>query len=188
MIDKPAGPPGVRFVYSDINFILMGEIVRRLSGKMLTEFARENIFEPLGMHDTMFLPPASLRPRIAPTELDPATGQPLRGVVHDDTSRYMGGVAGHAGLFTTADDLAKFAQMMLDRGEGEWQCRLFSAATIEKFTSPHRPPISPFCAAWAGISIRRIPAIAASCFPSAPTATPDSRALPSGSIPPAAPT
>jgi uncharacterized protein YbbC (DUF1343 family)/CubicO group peptidase (beta-lactamase class C family) len=142
LIDKPAGPPGVRFVYSDINFILLGEIVRRLSGKTLSEFARENVFDPLGMHETTFLPSAALRPRIAPTELDKITGQPLRAVVHDDTSRYMGGVAGHAGLFTTADDLAKFAQMLLDGGEGNGT-RLFSAATIEKFTSPQSPADQP---------------------------------------------
>jgi CubicO group peptidase (beta-lactamase class C family) len=135
LIDKPAGPPGVRFVYSDINFILMGEIVRRLSGQMLSDFARSNIFEPLGMKDSMFQPPAALRARIAPTEIDPATGLPLWGVVHDDTSRYMGGVAGHAGLFTTADDLAKFAQMLLDRGQANG-IRLFSPLTIEKFTTP----------------------------------------------------
>jgi CubicO group peptidase (beta-lactamase class C family) len=132
LIDKPAGPPGVRFVYSDINFILMGEIVHRLSGEMLSDFARTNIFEPLGMKESMFQPPASLRPRIAPTEIDPTTGRPLRGVVHDDTSRYMGGVAGHAGLFTTADDLAKFARMLLDHGEGNG-VRLFSPLTVEKF-------------------------------------------------------
>jgi uncharacterized protein YbbC (DUF1343 family)/CubicO group peptidase (beta-lactamase class C family) len=141
-LDKPAGPPCVRFVYSDINFILMGEIVRRLSGETLSDFARENIFEPLGMRDTMFQPPVALRPRIAPTELDKATGQPLRGVVHDDTSRFMGGVAGHAGLFTTADDLAKFAQMMLDRGQGTGT-RLFNASTIEKFTAPASPADQP---------------------------------------------
>jgi uncharacterized protein YbbC (DUF1343 family)/CubicO group peptidase (beta-lactamase class C family) len=140
--DPPARPPGVRFVYSDINFILMAEIVHRLSGKMLNDFARENIFDPLGMHDSMFLPPSDLIPRIAPTEIDPATGQPLRGVVHDDTSRYMGSVAGHAGLFTTADDLAKFAQMMLDHGEANGT-RLFSAATVEKFTSPASPADQP---------------------------------------------
>src|SRR5580700_10904646 len=75
--DKPAGPPGVRFVYSDINFILLGEIVHRLSGRMLSDFARSNIFEPLGMKDSMFQPPAALRARIAPTEVDPATGLPL---------------------------------------------------------------------------------------------------------------
>jgi uncharacterized protein YbbC (DUF1343 family)/CubicO group peptidase (beta-lactamase class C family) len=142
LTDKPAGPPGVRFVYSDINFILMGEIVRRLSGETLPEFARETVFEPLGMRETMFLPPSMLRSRIAPTELEKTTGQPLRGVVHDDTTRYMGGVAGHAGLFTTADDLAKFAQMMLDWGEGNGT-RLFAAATIQKFTSPQSPADQP---------------------------------------------
>jgi uncharacterized protein YbbC (DUF1343 family)/CubicO group peptidase (beta-lactamase class C family) len=149
LADKPAGPPGVRFVYSDINFILLGEIVHRLSGKMLNDYARENFFQPLGMRETMFLPPASLRPRIAPTEINPATGQPLRGEVHDDTARYMGGVAGHAGVFTTAADLAKFAQMMLDggqvkgdKGEGNG-VRLFSAAAVEKFTTPASPPDQP---------------------------------------------
>src|SRR5580704_14278834 len=142
LIDKPAGPPGVRFVYSDINFILLGEIAHRLSGKMLNDYARENFYEPLGMHETMFLPPASLRPRIAPTEINPVTGQPLRGEVHDDTARYMGGVAGHAGVFTTASDLAKFAQMMLDEGQGNG-VRLFSAATVQKFTSPQSPHDQP---------------------------------------------
>lgn len=149
LIDKPAGPPGVRFVYSDINFILLAEIVHRLSGKMLNEYARENVFEPLGMHETTFLPPASLRPRIAPTEINPVTGQPLRGEVHDDTARYMGGVTGNAGVFTTAGDLAKFAQMMLDAGQvnsdgGQGNgVRLFSAATVQKFTSPQSPADQP---------------------------------------------
>ena len=143
LIDKPAGPPGVRFVYSDINFILMGEIVRRLSGQMLSDFARANIFEPLGMKDSWFQPPAALsRPRIAPTEIDPTTGRPLWGVVHDDTSRYMGGVAGHAGLFTTADDLAKFAQMLLDQGQAGG-ARLFSPLTVAKFTTPESPADQP---------------------------------------------
>ncbi|HTC89743.1 MAG TPA: serine hydrolase, partial [Bryobacteraceae bacterium] len=142
LIDKPAGPPGVHFVYSDINFILLAEIVHRLTGKMLNEYARENFYEPLGMHETTFLPSASLRPRIAPTEINPATGQPLRGEVHDDTARYMGGVTGNAGVFTTASDLAKFAQMMLDEGEGNG-VRLFSAATVQKFTSPQSPADQP---------------------------------------------
>src|SRR5580700_734149 len=138
LIDKPAGPPGVRFVYSDINFILLAEIVHRLTGKMLNDYTRDILYQPLGMHETMFLPPESLRPRIAPTEINPATVQPLRGEVHDDTARYMGGVAGHAGLFTTASDLAKFAQMMLDEGQGNG-VRLFSAATVHKFTTPQSP-------------------------------------------------
>ena len=141
-IDKPAGPPGVRHVYSDINFILLGEVVHRLSGKMLSDYARENIFLPLGMKDSMFQPPASLLGRIAPTERPSKISPPLRGVVHDPTARNMGGVAGHAGLFSTADDLARFAQMMLDGGEAHG-VRLFSPLTIEKFTEPQTPPDQP---------------------------------------------
>ena len=99
----------MRFVYSDINFELLGELVHRLSGQMLNDYALQNIYTPLGMKDTRFLPPAEWIPRIAPTERNPPrTGQPLRGVVHDPTARYMGGVAGHAGLFSTADDLARY--------------------------------------------------------------------------------
>ncbi len=136
--DPPAGPPGVKFVYSDINFILLGEIVHRLSGEALPAFTHEIVFGPLGMTETMFQPPAALRSRIAPTEKLPS-GEVLRGVVHDPTSRYMGGVAGHAGLFSTADDLARFCQMMLNQGEGN-DVRIFDAATIAKFTSPNSPP------------------------------------------------
>jgi len=137
---KPAGPPGVRYVYSDINFILLGELVHRLSGKMLSEYARENIFLPIGMKESMFQPPASLKPRIAPTERWPVkTGTPLRGVVHDPTARNMGGVAGHAGLFSTADDLSRFAQMMLNGGEIDG-VRLFGPLTVAKFIEPQSPP------------------------------------------------
>src|SRR5579863_6076771 len=132
MAEKPEAPPGVRFFYSDINFVLLGEIVHRLSGKMLDEYARQQIFEPLGMRETMFLPPAALRPRIAPTEIDPQTGAPFRGVVHDPTSRFMGGVAGQAGVFSTASDLVKYAEMLLAGGG-----RLLSPATVRKFTSPN---------------------------------------------------
>jgi len=142
MIEKPNAPPGTHFVYSDINFILLGELVHRLSGQMLSDYAREHIFLPLGMHETMFQPPASLIPRIAPTERDGAKGPPLRGVVHDETSRYMGGVAGHAGLFSTGDDLARFCEMMLRKGELDGT-RLFSPLTVEKFTTPQSPPDQP---------------------------------------------
>jgi uncharacterized protein YbbC (DUF1343 family) len=141
-ITKPDGPAGVRFVYSDINFILLGELVHRLSGQMLSDYARQNIFLPLGMKETMFQPPASLIPRIAPTERVSPTGAPLRGVVHDPTARDMGGVAGPAGVFSTADDLARFAQMMLDGGQSNG-VRLFSPLTIEKFTEPQSPPDQP---------------------------------------------
>jgi len=139
---KPAGPPGVRFVYSDINFILLGEIVHRLSGQMLSDYARRNIFLPLGMTDTMFLPPASLVPRIAPTERVDKTSPPLRGVVHDPSARAMGGVAGHAGLFSTAADLARFCQMMLNGGSLDG-VRVFSPLTVAKFTEPQGPPGQP---------------------------------------------
>jgi uncharacterized protein YbbC (DUF1343 family)/CubicO group peptidase (beta-lactamase class C family) len=139
LVDKPAGPPGVRFAYSDINFILLGEIVRRLAGEPLPDYAHRVVFDPLDMRDTMFQPPPGLLPRIAPTEIDPATGQPLRGVVHDPTARRMGGVAGHAGLFGTAADLARFCQMMLDHGAVGGR-PLFSPPTVEKFTTPQSPP------------------------------------------------
>ncbi len=142
LIDKPVAAPGERFIYSDINFVLLGEIASKLYGKPLPEAAAEVVFRPLGMRDTMFQPPASLRPRIAPTEVLAGAAAPLRGVVHDPTSRYMGGVAGHAGLFTTADDLARFAGMMLGRGS-RGAMQLFSPLTIRAFTSPQSPPDQP---------------------------------------------
>src|SRR5580704_5791209 len=142
MIEKPNAPPGTHFVYSDINFILLGELVHRLSGEMLSDYARQHVFLPLGMRETMFQPPAPLIPRIAPTERDGANGAPLRGVVHDETSRYMGGGAGHAGLFSTADDLARFCEMLLHKGELDGT-RLFSPLTLEKFTTPESPADQP---------------------------------------------
>jgi uncharacterized protein YbbC (DUF1343 family) len=122
--------------------VLLAEIVHRVSGKMLDEFAQQEIFKPLGMSETGFKPALSLRVRIAPTEIDPATGQPFRGVVHDPTSRYMGGVTGDAGLFSTASDLARYAAMMANSGEYEG-ARIFSAVTVRKFTSPASPPDQP---------------------------------------------
>ncbi len=140
VVDKPVAEPGVRFIYSDINFILLGEIVRRVSGKPLPEYAREKIFRPLKMNETMFGPPASLRPRIAPTER--VNGVILRGVVHDETTRFMGGVAGHAGLFTTAKDLSRFARMMLRQGELDG-VRVLSPFSVRKCTEPQSPPWQP---------------------------------------------
>ena len=139
---KPIAPPGAQFIYSDINFVLLGEIVRRLSGKSLPQFAEEEIFFPLGMTETMFQPPPALLMRIAPTEIDKDTGIPLRGNVHDPTSRYMGGVAGHAGLFSTADDLAKYAEMLLGMGTRDG-VEVFRAATVKKFTEPASPADQP---------------------------------------------
>ena len=137
LADKPTGPPEKRFVYSDINFILAGEIVHRLSGLPENEYLKKILFDPLGMKETTYLPSSALKSRIAPTEMQ-KDGVVLRGVVHDPTARYMGGVAGHAGVFSTADDLGKFCQMILDGGDG-----LFSPATIRTFTTPATPPNEP---------------------------------------------
>ncbi|MFL6463843.1 MAG: exo-beta-N-acetylmuramidase NamZ domain-containing protein [Bryobacteraceae bacterium] len=139
---KPVAPPGARFIYSDINFQLLGEIVQWLSGTTVAEFAKREIYLPLGMKDTGFLPSPSLRGRIAPTEIDGSTGAPLRGVVHDPRSRYVGGVAGHAGLFTTADDLAVYAEMLLGQGQ-LGNVRVFSPLTVRKFTTPGSPADQP---------------------------------------------
>ena len=141
--EVPTSPPGRRFVYSDINYILLGDIVRRVSGKPLNEFARERIFVPLGMKDTMFLPPESLRPRIAPTQMCTPYGWPcdgpdmqmLRGVVHDPTARRMQGVAGHAGLFSTAADTTIFCRMILDGGTYHGT-RILSPLSVAKMTTP----------------------------------------------------
>jgi uncharacterized protein YbbC (DUF1343 family)/CubicO group peptidase (beta-lactamase class C family) len=140
--DPPETVPGKRHIYSDINFELLGELVQRLTGESLADYARKNIFLPLGMRDTMFNPPKELLPRIAPTEIDDVTGEPFRGVVHDPTARYMGGVAGHAGVFSTAADLSHFAQTMLNEGELNG-VRVFSRAAVKKFTEPQTPPNQP---------------------------------------------
>jgi uncharacterized protein YbbC (DUF1343 family)/CubicO group peptidase (beta-lactamase class C family) len=137
---KLINPPGTRFVYSDINYETLGEIVRRVSGEPLNVYCRQHIFKPLGMKNTMFLPPASLKMRIAPTQFDHGTtGTILWGVVHDPTSRDMGGVAGHAGLFSTADDLSIFAQMILNGGIYKG-VRILSPMAVDKMSTPETPP------------------------------------------------
>ena len=137
---KPMAPPGTRFIYSDINFETLGELVRRVSGQTLDVYCAEHIFGPLGMKDTLFKPPATLRERIAPTQYQHGNSGPmLWGVVHDPTSCFMGGVAGHAGLFSTADDLAIFAQMLLNGGSYNGS-RILSPLTVEKMTTPQTPP------------------------------------------------
>jgi uncharacterized protein YbbC (DUF1343 family)/CubicO group peptidase (beta-lactamase class C family) len=140
LVEKSVNPPGTKFTYSDINFILLGEIVHKVTGKMLPDYVREKVFVPLGMNETMFQPPAAFKSRIAPTEL--VDGVMLRGVVHDETTRYMGGIAGHAGLFTTADDLAKFAEMMLGLGTRNG-VRIFSPLSVRKATEPQTPSGQP---------------------------------------------
>ncbi len=141
--------------------------MRRLSGEMLPDYTRETVFAPLGMHDTMFQPPASLRSRIAPTEMLDKDHLLLRGVVHDPTARYMGGIAGHAGLFSTADDLARFCQMMLDQRRVARRQALQPARPSKNSPRPRARPTSRSCAAWDGTSIRLFRATAAICFRSA---------------------
>jgi len=129
--------PGTKFTYSDVNFILLGELVRRVSGYSLDEYARRKIYQPLGMNDTGFRPASELRGRVAPTE---KVGESVfRGVVHDPTSRAMGGVAGHAGLFTTATDMARFCRMMLQKGTLDGHA-IFKPATVDLMTSVQTPP------------------------------------------------
>lgn len=133
---QPIAPAGVRFIYSDINFIVLGAIVERVTGMPLDAYCAQNIFAPLGMTHTRFRPPPDWYERIAPTEYD-EHGQMLRGIVHDPTSRRMGGVAGHAGVFSTADDLALFAQALLSGNP------VLSRLAMEKMTMPEQPPTSP---------------------------------------------
>ncbi|HUE88634.1 MAG TPA: exo-beta-N-acetylmuramidase NamZ domain-containing protein [Vicinamibacterales bacterium] len=145
--EVPTSAPGERFIYSDINFFLLGEIVARVSGMPLDQYTQRHIFEPLGMTDTGFNPPAAKRSRIAPTERCALTaGYPcntpdvphLRGIVHDPTSRRMGGVAGHAGVFGTARDLSRFVRMLLGGGR-LGTTRVLSPATVAKITAPATP-------------------------------------------------
>jgi uncharacterized protein YbbC (DUF1343 family)/CubicO group peptidase (beta-lactamase class C family) len=135
--EAPEDPPGSRFSYSDVNFIVLGALIERVSGEPLDEYAAKHIFIPLKMFHTRFVPPAAWRAKIAPTQYD-ENQHMLRGVVHDPTARRMGGVAGHAGLFSTADDLAKFAQALLNGGDG-----ILSAMSVEKMTQPEQPPAAP---------------------------------------------
>lgn len=109
--------PGPEVVYSDLGFILLGEVLRRATGKPLDEFASAEVFGPLGMADTRFRPPASLRQRIAATEYRADLGKVMWGEVHDENALALGGVAGHAGLFSTAEDVARYALMWLGQGE-----------------------------------------------------------------------
>jgi uncharacterized protein YbbC (DUF1343 family)/CubicO group peptidase (beta-lactamase class C family) len=131
--EKLQTPPGAQFVYSDINFVVLGELVERLTGLPLDRYAMANVFEPLGMKHTRFLPPAEWHPRIAET-LAIGNHEILRGKVQDPTAQRMGGVAGDAGLFSTAGDLALYAQALIDRK------RILAPDLIEKMTTPQQPP------------------------------------------------
>jgi CubicO group peptidase (beta-lactamase class C family) len=151
---KTESEPGKEFIYSDLNFIALAEIVHSISGQTIDTFARDRIFVPLGMTETRFRPPADLIARIAPTESRKNTLQYLkgtssesmdkilRGEVHDPTAWKMGGVAGHAGLFSTARDIAIYAQTLLSGGTYHGT-RLLSPITVEAMTGTQSPPGSP---------------------------------------------
>src|SRR5438876_657465 len=131
--ERPVVPPGTRVIYSDLNAILLGEIVRRASGESLDAFASREVLGPLGLEHTLFRPPPALRPRIAPTGA--WHGHPVAGVVNDQNAAKLGGVAGHAGLFGTATDLARFAQFMLRRGALPDGRHLVTLETVRLFTT-----------------------------------------------------
>lgn len=137
---KPLAPAGSRFIYSDVDFIVLGELVRRVSGQTLETYAAANIFRPLGMRDTGFQPPATLKNRIAPADIE--RGELRWGEAQDPIAFRMGGVAGHAGVFTTADDLTLFARMMASGGTkgGPAVLRPQSIATMIR---PQSPPGGP---------------------------------------------
>jgi len=129
------GPPGEKFVYSDVNFLVLGKLVERIAGQPLDEFARRAVFEPMGIRAAYKPAPAD---RIAPTEREGETI--LRGVVHDPRARALGGVAGHAGLFGTADDVATFAQTWLDQGVAPNGRRILGAPTVAQAIDPGQTP------------------------------------------------
>lgn len=130
-------PPGSRFTYSDLGFILLGWIVEDVSGQPLDVFARDNIFKPLGMKDTLFRPETATRASCAST--GPEGQGWLKGRVHDPRSNLLGGVAGHAGLFSTGPDLARYARMVLNKGELDG-VRIMSAATLGRMIRPENVP------------------------------------------------
>ena len=125
--------PGQCYIYSDLGADVLGFVIEAIAGESLDVFLHDKVFEPLGMNDTFFRPADSLTYRIAPTEIAPPRGYPLQGQVHDENAYALGGVAGHAGLFSTAADLSIFAQMMLNGGEYNG-VRVVSDTTVALFT------------------------------------------------------
>jgi CubicO group peptidase (beta-lactamase class C family) len=125
--------PNAAYIYSDLGADILGMIVEEISGQRLDVFLANRVFGPLGMHDTFYRPADSLRYRIAPTEVSPPRGYPLRGEVHDENAYALGGIAGHAGLFSTAADLSIFAQMMLNGGTYDG-VQVISDSTVSLFT------------------------------------------------------
>jgi CubicO group peptidase (beta-lactamase class C family) len=139
--------PGVRMVYSDLGAILLGKIVERVSGEPLDRYLLAHVFRPLGMSSTMYRPPRSLRARTAPTERDPWRQRLVRGEVHDENAYFLGGVSGHAGLFSTGHDLARFARMYLNHGRLDG-VKVLDAAVIDTFTRVQNVALSNRALGW----------------------------------------
>jgi CubicO group peptidase (beta-lactamase class C family) len=139
--------PGVRMVYSDIGAILLGKIVERVSGQRLDQYLAQHVFGPLGMTDTQYRPDSSLFARIAPTERDPWRGRLVHGEVHDENAYALGGISGHAGLFSTAHDLSRLAQAYLNGGELDG-ARFAKASTIRQFTTVEDSTFSSRALGW----------------------------------------
>lgn len=139
--------PGVRFVYSDLGFILLGALVERTAGKTLAEYDVQQVFAPAGMRETRYLPPSSWRARVAPTEQDPWRQRKLRGEVHDENAARLGGVSGHAGLFSTAHDLARFARVYLNGGTLDG-ARIFDGAALQSFVTVQDTTVSRRALGW----------------------------------------
>jgi CubicO group peptidase (beta-lactamase class C family) len=125
--------PNEGYIYSDLGADILGMIVEEVSGERLDQSLSRRVFSPLGMNHTFYRPADSLRYRIAPTEVSPPRGYPIRGEVHDENAYALGGIAGHAGLFSTAADLSVFAQMMLNKGSYDG-VRIISDSTVDLFT------------------------------------------------------
>jgi CubicO group peptidase (beta-lactamase class C family) len=140
--------PGVRTLYSDLGFILLGQLVERVSGMPLAAYDSARVFAPLGMRDTRYRPPASWRRRIAPTEQDPWRQRQVRGEVHDENAFRLDGVAGHAGLFSSGRDLSRLAQLYLRHGVLDGGGRLFDSATVATFTQAQDPARSHRALGW----------------------------------------
>ncbi len=144
---SPDTLPGVRYVYSDLGFILLGKLIERVSGERLASYDSAHIFSPLGMTETRYLPPADWLPRIAPTEQDPWRQKKVRGEVHDENAVRLGGVSGHAGLFSTGRDLARFARMYLRHGTLDGM-RVFDSSAVATFTGIQDSTISRRALGW----------------------------------------
>ncbi len=134
---SPLAERGSRFIYSDVGFIVLGKLVERVSGQSLDRFSKTRVFEPLGMRETMYLPDDVLCARAVPTEQ--RRGEWLKGEVHDPRSAALGGVAGHAGLFSTGRDLTRFACAVIAVANGE-ESPVLTAAMVENMTAAHRVP------------------------------------------------